>query len=500
MTDPASQGHGRWAGLAVLSVSVLVVVMDMTVLNVALPAITADLRPDAVQVLWIVDVYALVLAGLLVTLGALGDRWGRRRLLLSGFAVFGTASAAVLAAGGPEAVIAVRALLGVGGAMIMPSTLSMIRHLFPDSRERATALGVWTAMAAVGGALGPVLGGLLVELLSWRAAFLVNVPVMAVAVVAGLFLLPESRDPAPGRWDLPGAVLSIAGMVALVYAVKHAGAGGGALDGVTLSAGVFAVAALGWFVARCLRRPDPLLEVRLFRSGAFSAGVVAVLAASVAMTGTLLLLAQWLQLVREYSPLESGVRLLPAALAALVAAPLAPWLAARVGARAVLAGGLAVSGTGFLVVCGAPEPLGYPAVAAALALIGFGQGALAIASAVVMAGSPPEKSGGAAAIGETSYEVGGVLGVAVLGSVAAAVYRGELPRQAGAAARESLGGALDVARELGAAGARLAGQATAAFTASLAVTCVAGAALMLAAAVAAWLLTPAGLDLSRKQQ
>ncbi|MEV0197720.1 MFS transporter [Nonomuraea sp. NPDC050691] len=256
--------RGRWAGLAVLSVSVLVVVMDMTVLNVALPAITEDLWPDAVQVLWMVDVYALVLAGLLVTLGALGDRWGRRRLLRSGFAVFGTASAAVLAADGPEAVIAVRALLGVGGAMIMPSTLSMIRHLFPDPRERATALGVWTAMAAVGGALGPVLGGLLLERLSWRAAFLVNVPVMAVALVAGLLLLPESRNPAPGRWDVPGAVLSFAGMVALVYAVKHAGAGGGAFDGVTLSAGVFAVAAL---------------------------------ATSVAMTGTLLLLAQWLQLV-----------------------------------------------------------------------------------------------------------------------------------------------------------------------------------------------------------
>ncbi|MFI7439755.1 MFS transporter [Nonomuraea indica] len=489
----------RWAGLAVLSAGLLVVVMDMTVLNVALPAITEDLRPGSVQVLWTVDVYALVLAGLLVTFGAIGDRWGRRRLLVTGFALFGLASTVVLWARTPDALIAVRALLGLGGAMIMPTTLSMIRTLFSDPRERATALGVWSAMAAVGAALGPVLGGLLLETFSWRSAFLVNVPVMVAAAVAGLLLLPESRNPTPGRWDALGAVLSVVGMVALVHAVKHA-----AKDGFTAPAvpAAWAVAALalGWFVVRCLRRPDPLLEIRLFRSGPFTAGVAAALATSIAMAAMLLLLAQWMQLVQGYSPLESGVRLLPAALGAVVASPLAPALAARTGARAVLAGGLAVTALGFALIFVWPGPLGYGPVAGALALIGFGQGSLAIASAVIMAGSPAAKAGSAAAIEETAYELGGVLGVAVLGSVAAAVYRAELPYEgpAAAVARESLGGALGVARELGAAGAQLAGQAGAAFTGSLVTACGAGALIMLASAVAALLLTPRDLALRDK--
>lgn len=487
----------RWAGLAVLSAGLLVVVMDMTVLNVALPAITEDLRPGSVQVLWTVDVYALVLAGLLVTFGAIGDRWGRRRLLVTGFALFGLASTVVLWARTPEALIAVRALLGLGGAMIMPTTLSMIRALFSDPRERATALGVWSAMAAVGAALGPVLGGLLLETFSWRSAFLVNVPVMVAAAVAGLLLLPESRNPAPGRWDAPGAVLSIVGMVALVHAVKHTAKDGFAAPTVPAAWAVAALA-LGWFVVRCLRRPDPLLEIRLFRSGPFTAGVAAALATSIAMAAMLLLLAQWMQLVQGYSPLESGVRLLPAALGAVVASPLAPGLAARAGARTVLAGGPAVTALGFVLLFAWPGPLGYGPVAGALALIGFGQGSLAIASAVIMAGSPAAKAGSAAAIEETAYELGGVLGVAVLGSVAAAVYRAELAYDGPAAAvvRESLGGALGVARELGAAGARLAGQAEAAFTGSLVTACGAGALLMLASAVAALLLTPRDLDLS----
>lgn len=492
-TPPATRR--RWAGLAVLSASLLLVVMDMTVLNVALPAISADLRPDGIELLWMVDVYALVLSGLLVTISALGDRWGRKKMLLTGFAVFGLASTAVLWADSSGEVIAVRALLGVGGAMIMPSTLSMIRNLFTDARERATALGVWAAMAAVGAALGPILGGLLLEHFTWQAAFLVNVPVMALAILAGRFLLPESRNEQPGRWDALGTVLSIVGMAALVYSVKHFGK-----DGLTepTAPAALAVAALtlGWFVVRCLRRPDPLLEIRLFRSGPFTSGVLAALATSIAMAAMMLLLAQWMQLVQGYSPLETGVRLLPAAIAALVVSPLAPALAARIGARTVLAGGLAVAALGFLVLFLAPPVYGW--VAVALLLIGLGEGSLAIASAVIMSGAPPEKSGSAAAIEETSYELGGVLGVAVLGSVAGAVYRAGLPYGGPSAevARESIGGALAVAGELGAAGTRLAEQAKAAFSDSLALTGAAGAALMLVAALAICRLTPRDLDLS----
>ncbi|GAA2361710.1 quaternary ammonium compound efflux MFS transporter QacA [Nonomuraea africana] len=483
----------RWAALAVLSASLLLVVMDMTILNVALPAISEDLRPDAIELLWMVDAYSLAVSGLLVTISALGDRWGRRKMLISGFALFGAASVAVVWAKDPAALVALRALLGVGGAMIMPSTLSMIRTLFTDPRERATALGIWSAMAALGAALGPILGGLLLEAFSWHAAFLVNVPVMAVAIVAGLMLLPESRNPNPGRWDALGTLLSIAGMVALVYGIKHAGDAGG---WVALAA---AAVLLGWFVRRCLTRKDPLLEIRLFGSPAFSAGTVAALTTSIAMAAMMLLLAQWMQLVQGYSPLETGVRMLPTALGAFVLSPLAPALAARIGARTVLAGGLLVAGAGFLVLFAAPSPLGYGPVALSLLLVGAGMGSLAIASAVIMAGSPPEKAGSAAAIEETSYELGGTLGVAVLGSLAAAFYRARLTVPEGMPAQaveESLGGALEAAREAGAAGAELARQAQAAFTESLAVTGAAGAALMLVAGLAVWWLTPRALSLS----
>ncbi|GAA4106622.1 MFS transporter [Actinomadura miaoliensis] len=507
----------RWAGLAVLSASLLIVVMDMTILNVALPALSAELRPDSVGLLWIVDVYSLVVAGLLVTAAALGDRWGRRRVLLAGFTVFGLASLAVLAAGTPGAVIAVRAVLGVGGALIMPSTLSMIRHLFTDPRERATALGVWATMAGLGAALGPILGGVLLEHFSWRSAFLVNVPVMVAALVLGRWLLPESRNRRPaapahsgrpsgtGRWDLPGTLLSTVGMVALVYAIKHLGKNGPADLGALVAAAIAAVA-LGWFVTRCLRRPDPILDVRLFRGPAFSAGVVAALSTSIAVAAAMLLLAQWMQLVQGYSPLETGLRLLPSAVATAVLSPLAPALAARIGARTVLAGGLAVSGLGFVTLAAAPGPLGYGTVAAALTLVGAGLGALAVASAVIMAGAPPERSGSAAAIEETSYELGGTLGVAVLGSVAAAVYRAGLPPDrladagltgpSAAGVRESLGGALEIVPTLGEAGARLAERAQAAFTSSLQWAGAAGGALLLLAAALVWLLTPRDLDLA----
>ncbi|WP_254716405.1 MFS transporter [Actinomadura sp. WMMB 499] len=492
----------RWAGLAVLSASLLLVVMDITILNVALPAISADLRPDTVSLLWMVDVYALVVAGLLVTVSALGDRWGRKRMLIAGFAVFGTASILVVFATTPGAVIAVRALLGVGGAMIMPSTLSMIRTLFPDGRERATALGVWSAMAAVGAAFGPILGGFLLEHFSWHSAFLVNVPVMAVAIAAGLVLLPEARNPRPGPLDFPAVMLSMAGMVALVYAIKSAGKHGPTDAAALVSAAVAAVA-LGWFVRRSLRRPEPLLELRLFRTPSFSAGAVAAMTTELAMAGMMLLMAQWMQLVQGYGPLETGLRLLPMAVAAIIASPAAPAVAARVGARTVLAGGLAVAGLGFAVLGLAPEPLGYWPVAVALTLIGTGAGSLAIASAVIMAGAPPEQAGSAAAVEETSYDIGGALGIALLGSLAAAVYRsglthGELAGlgvTGGAAetARESISGALEVAR---AGTDALAEAARTAFGHSLGVTGLAGAVLMLAAAALVWRLTPRDVDLS----
>lgn len=497
MTTVGAPPHARrWAALTVLSASLLLVVMDMTILNVALPEISADLKPGSIELLWMVDIYSLVVAGLLVTVSALGDRWGRKRMLLTGFAVFGIASVAVLWASTPAAVIAVRALLGVGGAMIMPSTLSMIRSLFTDPRERATALGIWATMAALGGALGPIVGGLLLEHFSWHAAFLVNVPVMAVAIVAGLILLPESRNPNPGRWDALGTVLSIAGMVSLVYAIKHFAKEGPAYPPALATAAV-AVVTLVWFARRSLRRPDPLLELRLFRGGAFTSGTIAALTTSIAMAAMMLLLAQWMQLVMGWSPLETGVRLLPMAAGAAVLSPLAPAIAERIGARTVLSGGLVVAGLGFLTLL--VLPLQYPTVAVALVAIGAGMGSLAIASAVIMSGTPAEKAGSAAAIEETSYEIGGTLGVAVLGSIAATAYRSELPPGSPEVVRESLGGALETAASMGEAGAELARQAQHAFADSLVLACAYGGALMLVAAAVIWRLTPKDLDLSAVQ-
>lgn len=493
----------RWAGLAVLCASLLVVVMDMTILNVALPAITADLRPGSVELLWIVDAYALVLAGLLVPAAATADRFGRRRMLMAGFVVFGVASLGALVATTPAHVIAVRALLGVGGALIMPTTLSLIRTLFPDPTERARALGLWGAMAALGGALGPVVGGALLEAFSWHAAFLVNVPVMVVAVVAALVLLPESRSERPPVLDLPGVALSFSGMASLVYAVKHVGKHGLDVEGVVVA--LVAAVALTAFVRRCLRSDHPMLEVRLFRGRAFTAGVLTALTTSFAMVALLLLGAQWLQLVQGWSPLQAGAALLPLAVGGLVGSPLAPSLAARVGARTVLSGGLVVAGLGFLVLYLAPAPLAYGWVALSLTLVGTGMASLAVASAVIMAGAPAAQAGSAAAIEESSYEIGAVLGVAVLGSLASVIYRLGLDAPSaygldgagGDAVRESLGGALEVASASGTpGGAALAADATAAFTESLAWTGLIGAGVLLLAAVVVARLTPRDLDLA----
>lgn len=490
----------RWAGLAILSASLLLVVMDMTVLNVALPSISKDLKPSSMELLWMVDIYALVLSGMLVTVSALGDRWGRKKMLLSGFFVFGIASMAILFVQSSGGVIAVRALLGVGGAMIMPSTLSMIRTLFTDAKERAFALGIWASMAALGGALGPILGGALLERFSWHSAFLVNVPVMAVAIAAGIYLLPESRNPNPGPWDALSTVLSMVGMVGLVYAIKHFGKDGLGDPVALISLGI-AVIALFWFVRRCLASPTPLLEIRLFSRLPFSAGVIAALATSLAMAAMMLLMAQWMQLVQGYSPLETGFRLLPTALGAGLISPLAPKIAGRLGARTVLAGGLAVAGLGFFLIFLTPPT--YPWMAVSLFLIGSGMGSLAVASAVIMSTAPIEKAGSAAAIEETAYELGGALGVASLGSVAAAVYRDDLQigdlgitGKLADTVKESLGGALDVAQQAGPEGLQLAERAKTSFTDSLETVGLYGAVVMLAATIAIWLMTPHDLDVN----
>jgi DHA2 family multidrug resistance protein-like MFS transporter len=483
-TRPRSVGR-RWAGLAVLSASLLVVVMDLTILNVALPELTVATGAGPIAQLWIVDAYSLVLAGLLVPIAAVGDRWGRRRVLLIGFTVFGLASAAVLLANSPGAVIGVRVFLGIGGSMIMPATLSLVRSLFPDAAERAFALGIWGATAAVGAAVGPVAGGLLLEHFSWHAAFLVNVPLMVVAVVAGLWLLPESRSARPGRVDAAGVLLSILAMTTLVFAVKHLGKDG--VDALAVALLVVGLCAGTVFVRRCLRQPDPMLAVRLFANPVFRAGIVTALVTNLALTGLLLIGAQWLQLVAGFSPLAAGVALLPLAVGGLVGPPVAPAVANRIGVRPVIVGGLVFLGIGMLVLAALPRPMSYPGVGLALLVVGLGTAALGLASAVIMGAAPVDQAGSAAAMEEMSYEVGAVVGVTVLGSIAGAVYRAGLPGDAPSSVVDSLGNAL---------GTSFAAPASDAFTASFAALGLVGGLLSLAMALVVGRQLPARLDLT----
>lgn len=490
-----------WAAVAVLSASLLVITMDMTILNIALPEMAAELHPTSDQQLWIVDVYSLVLAGLLVSWAAVADRWGRKRMLLLGYGIFLVASLLVLVADSAEAVIAIRAFLGVGGAMIMPNTLSLIRVIFTNARERATALSIWAAVSGLGAAVGPLVGGFLLEHFSWHAAFLVNVPLMLVAIVAGVLVLPESRVAHAGRWDALAAGLSLVGMTLVVWAIKTFGKEATfALPSAWVAATVGG-AALVWFVLRCLRSDHPLLDLDLFRNRPFTGGIVAALGTTFAMVAALLLLAQWLQLVEGASPIEAGIRLVPVALAAALSSLVAPPLARVIGSRTVLVGGLALAAAGMLAVGLHPGEIDYGVVLVAMVLIGAGTGSLAIASAMVMMGSPEDRAGNAGALEETSYELGGTLGVAVLGSISALVYRSALTHTADgidpavtAQAGESLGAAVALAQERGLPG--LASDAGAAFTQSLQTAGLAGGTVMLAVAAAVFLVTPKQTDVS----
>lgn len=484
-TSPATSHPHRWAGLAVLAASLLVVVMDMTILNVALPDLAAETGATALQQLWIIDAYPLVLAGLLVPVTALADRIGRKRMLLTGFAIFAVASTAVLWVDGAPAVIVLRVALGLGGAMIMPSTLSLIRVLFTDPRERAYALGIWAAMASLGAAIGPVVGGALLQAWSWHAAFLVNVPVMVVAIAAGLWLLPESRSEQPGRIDPVGVLCSVVGMVAVVYGIKELGKGGPDVTSLaTIAVGAVLLTA---FVRRSLRQRDPMLAVSLFRLPLFRAGVLAALASSIVMTVLLFVGSQWLQLVEGRGPLLAGVALLPMAVGGIVGSPVAPAVAARIGARNAVGLGMLLLAAGPLVLFASPPSLPYPFVALALLLVGLGTGSLALASALIVGSAPRHQVGSAAAVEEICYELGSVISISVLGGLTAALYRGGLPESATTAARESLALALETP---------VAAAAQASYTEAFAWVGLVAGLLMLLTAWFVRRLLPADLDLA----
>ena len=340
--------RGRWAALAVLCASLLAIVVDNTIVNVALPTLVRDLDADVAELQWVVDAYTLVFAGLLLVAGGLGDRYGRRRTLLAGLAVFGAASAWAAYAGGVDGLIAARAVMGAGAAFIMPATLSLLVGVFTDARERATAIGIWAATAGLGVALGPVVGGFLLDRFWWGSIFIVNVPLVALALVAGLRLLPESRDPVARRIDWLGAALSGAGLVALVWAVIEA-----PVEGLDLRARCSPPAGSGCR-ARGVRRwqrraAEPLLDLRLFGDPRFTAASGTIMVLFFALFGFLFLSTQYLQLVLGYSPPAAGVRVLPYAAAMIVCAPLSARLVARLGAKRVVTAGMLLFAAGLAV-------------------------------------------------------------------------------------------------------------------------------------------------------
>ncbi|GGO77265.1 MFS transporter [Nonomuraea cavernae] len=489
------QHDNRWSILLVLCLSLLLITVDATVLHIAVPALTAALEPSAVQLLWIIDVYSLVVAPLLIMFGALGDRYGRKRLVLAGFVLFGVASAAAAFSPTPLALIVFRALLGVGGAMIMPATLSLIRQVFTDRRERAIALGVWSAVAAAGAAIGPLVGGLLVGIW-WGAVFLVNVPILLVLLPVAARLLPESRKRADRPWDGLSAALSVFGILALAFGLKEAGSGSLMPFGAAFSIFLGGVALLVWFVRRQTRLASPLLEVRLFRDREFSTGVTGVLLGVFALVGLQLMLAQYLQLVLGDSPVRAALRMLPLVVSAVVGGLAAAHFLPRIGLRATMSGGL-----GLVAVALTPTLTwgveGHPVMLAVCFVgIGFGvQVSLLAASDTIMSAVPESHAGGAAAIEETAYELGAGLGVAVLGTITTIAYAPALTAVPGVPAggmdqaRQSLAGAAHVAHEIGgSAGDALLHTARWAFVNALHTTVVVSVVLLSLTAIAVAML------------
>jgi DHA2 family multidrug resistance protein-like MFS transporter len=480
---------GRWLALSVLVLAVLLVAVDATVLGLATPYISEDLNPSGTQLLWIGDVYSFVIAGLLVSMGSLGDRIGRKRILLGGATAFGAVSVLNAYATTPELMILARALLGVAGATLMPATLALIRNIFHDPRERSLAVGIWGATASAGTAVGPIVGGFLLEHFWWGSVFLINLPVMAVLVLVGVRTLPESRNPNPGPWDLISVALSLVGMIALVYAVKEAATHG--LTPATLAAGLLGAAALYGFVHRQLTMPTPLLDMRLFRRRGFSGAVLADLLTVLGMSGLVFFLSQYLQLVQGRRPFEAGLAELPAAVGAVAAGLVAGRAARRYSVRVVVSGGLGAVGVALAVLTTLSESTGYPLLGAALLVVGIGAGfSFTVTADVILSSVPKDQAGAASAVSETAYELGAALGIALLGSIVTGVYRGFTgPAGTPAAAHESLGAAVEASRSMPPHTAEtLLEAARTSFVHGLQLASGAGAAVLLATALAAWFL------------
>ncbi|GAB3457465.1 MFS transporter [Streptomonospora sediminis] len=481
---PPRAGRREWLGMAVLALPTLLLSLDMSVLHLALPHLAADLRPSSSELLWVMDVYGFMIAGFLITMGTLGDRIGRRRLLLIGAAAFGLASVAAAYSTTPAMLIATRTVLGIAGATLMPSTLALISNMFRDPRQRATAIAMWASCFMGGTAIGPVVGGLMLEWFWWGSVFLLGVPVMVLLLITAPLLLPEHRDHGAGRLDLCSVALSLAAILPVVYGLKETAAHG---PGTAAFAAIGAGALVGAvFVRRQLRMADPLLDLRLFTDRGFSAGLGVMMLGAVAMGGMFLLMSQYLQLVGGLTPLQAGLWLVPSSIVMIAGTMLGPWAARRLGGANVIGGGMVLAAVGLVVLTqvGAADGTGLVVTGLVLASLGLGPGS-ALVTDVVVSAAPPEKAGSAASMSETSGEFGIAMGVALLGSLSTAVYRGQVtvpdgvPAEAAAASRDSLASAVAAAAELpaGTAGELLV-PAREAFTQGLNAAAVVGAVVL----------------------
>lgn len=499
MTDhqapPTRAGRREWTGLAVLLLPLLLVSMDVSVLYFAVPFIGKDLHPSSAQQLWIFDVYGFVLAGLLITMGSLGDRIGRRRLLLIGAAAFSLASLGAAYSHSAAELIAARSVQGIAGATLMPSTLALIRNMFHDERQRRAAVGIWTGATMSGIALGPVLSGVLLDHFWWGSVFLINVPFMVMLLALAPALVPEFRTRRQGRFDLLSSLLSLGAVLPVIYGMQEIAANG--LDPVRIGAVAAGAAVAFAFIMRQRRSAAPMIELALFRNRGFAGSVVLSLVAMFAVVGFAIFATQYLQSVRGMSPLTAALWSLVPMGGTGTAVPLSQLLVQRVDRAYVAAGSLMVAAAGYLLLghVQAASPLWLCLVGASV-YAGGAVAAMTIGSELIMGAVPPDRAGAAAAVVETSSEFGGALGMAVLGSIGVAVYRSDLatsapaqlPAGALSAARSTLGGALGVARDLPArTGSGLADAARVAFTHGLDAAALGAALAMVVAAVCcAW--------------
>jgi MFS transporter, DHA2 family, multidrug resistance protein len=484
-------GRKEWTGLAVLLLPLLLVSMDVSVLYFAVPFISSSLAPSSTEQLWIFDIYGFVLAGLLITMGSLGDRIGRRRLLLIGALAFSLASLGAAYSHTAAQLIAARAVEGIAGATLMPSTLALIRNMFHDEKQRRTAIGIWTATTMSGIALGPVISGLLLNHFWWGSVFLINVPFMVLLLCLGPVLVPEFRAPQAGRFDLAGSLLSLAAVLPVIYGIKEIAANG--LDrGRVLWIGFGVVAGIA-FVLRQARARAPMIDLKLFRSRAFTGSVMMSLVSMFAIVGFAVFTTQYLESVLGMRPFTAALWALVPMAGTMVATPVTRVLAQRFDRAYVAVGGFLVAGTGFagLIRMHVHSPLWFLLTAAAVYAGGV-VAVMSIGSELIMGAVPPERAGAAAAVAETATEFGGALGIAVLGSIGTAAYRSGLAAAAPAgtppaalqAARSTLGGALAAASRLpGRTGAGLADAARAAFAHGLDYTAAGAAAAMIVAAI-----------------